>query len=117
MVQKVLDEIDTKIIKHLLKDARKKFSDIAKDCKVSTATVRNRVNKMEKDGLLKRVKDTPKSTLTRLELTSKGFEALESSKPLKSINYIMKFLSKEDREKMKSMLGQIITYAEKYNPS
>ncbi|MCW4035119.1 MAG: Lrp/AsnC family transcriptional regulator [Candidatus Bathyarchaeota archaeon] len=52
MITKVLDEIDIKILKHLLKDARKKFSDIAKDCNVSTATVRNRFTKMEKDGLI-----------------------------------------------------------------
>jgi Lrp/AsnC family transcriptional regulator for asnA, asnC and gidA len=49
---KVLDEIDTKILKDLLKDARKKFSDIAKECGVSTPTIRNRFKKMEQDGLI-----------------------------------------------------------------
>ncbi|PVX24169.1 MAG: hypothetical protein CW716_10640 [Candidatus Bathyarchaeum sp.] len=51
-ITKVLDEIDVKIIKHLLKDARKKFSDIAQECGVSTTTIRNRFKKMEKDGII-----------------------------------------------------------------
>ena len=37
----------------LLKDARKKFTDIAEDCKVSTSSVKKRFNKLKKMGIIK----------------------------------------------------------------
>ncbi|MCW4035440.1 MAG: AsnC family transcriptional regulator, partial [Candidatus Bathyarchaeota archaeon] len=52
MARQTLDEIDTVIIKQLLHDSRTKFSDIAKDCGVCTATIRNRFQQLEKDGVI-----------------------------------------------------------------
>jgi DNA-binding Lrp family transcriptional regulator len=44
-----IDDIDQIIIKHLLKDARTKIKDIAKDCKISSPAVKNRIDKLKKD--------------------------------------------------------------------
>lgn len=52
MARQTLDEIDTVIIKQLLHDSRTRFSDIAKDCGVCTATIRNRFQQLEKDGVI-----------------------------------------------------------------
>jgi len=47
-----IDEIDAKILKTLLKDARTKFSDIAKECKVSTTAIANRFKKLKQTGII-----------------------------------------------------------------
>jgi Lrp/AsnC family transcriptional regulator for asnA, asnC and gidA len=50
---KKIDEIDAKIIKELLKDARRNFADIAKECHVSTTTISDHFNELEKAGVIR----------------------------------------------------------------
>jgi Lrp/AsnC family transcriptional regulator, regulator for asnA, asnC and gidA len=52
VVSEKIDEIDAKIITDLLKDARKSFSAIAKECKVSTTTISEHYDKLEKEGVI-----------------------------------------------------------------
>jgi len=47
-----IDKIDAKILRDLLKDGRRSFSDIAKECGVSTNVIRKRFAKMEKYGTI-----------------------------------------------------------------
>ena len=47
------DSVDSQIIAHLIDNARKPFTEIAKELLVSTATVHQRVKKMEKAGIIK----------------------------------------------------------------
>ncbi len=47
-----IDEIDATIIKELLKDARKNFADIAKECGVSTTTISDHFSNLEKAGII-----------------------------------------------------------------
>jgi len=51
-----IDAIDKKIIKLLLKDARSKLSDIAKDCGMSSTAVKNRIERLKQKGIV--VKET-----------------------------------------------------------
>ncbi len=48
-----LDELETKIILALQKDARTPFKTIAKDLGVSEGTISNRVNRLTQQGILK----------------------------------------------------------------
>ncbi len=48
-----LDLIDLKIIKSLKTNARKPYSTVARELDLSDATVRKRVNRMVKDGIIK----------------------------------------------------------------
>ncbi len=48
-----IDEIDVKIIRALQKDARTTFTDIARDCGVSTDTISKRFRKMKKADLVR----------------------------------------------------------------
>ena len=48
-----LDEVDVKILKAMLKDARTSFSDIAKDCGISTNSIRMRFERLKKAGVIK----------------------------------------------------------------
>jgi len=50
----LLDELDRRIIEILTKDARTPYTDIAKQLGVSEATIRKRVNKLIKGGVIKR---------------------------------------------------------------
>ncbi len=50
----MLDELDRRIIEILMKDARTPYTDIAKQLGVSEATIRKRVSKLIKGGVIKR---------------------------------------------------------------
>jgi len=50
--QPTIDEIDAKILKALLKDARTSFVNISKDCKVHPNLIRTRYNKLKQDGII-----------------------------------------------------------------
>lgn len=52
-MQYKLDRTDKEILRHLLEDARKTYTDIAKDLQVSPGTVHVRVKKMEKAGIIR----------------------------------------------------------------
>jgi Lrp/AsnC family transcriptional regulator for asnA, asnC and gidA len=47
-----IDEIDAKILKTLLKEARTSFTEIAKDCKISVGVVRMRYKRLWKTGII-----------------------------------------------------------------
>ncbi|MHA1197634.1 MAG: Lrp/AsnC family transcriptional regulator, partial [Promethearchaeota archaeon] len=49
-----MDAIDLKILEELKEDSRKSFNLIAKEVGKTEATVRRRVNKMIKDGIIKK---------------------------------------------------------------
>jgi len=49
-----IDKTDVKILKALLKDTRSKLKDIAKSCKLSSTAIKNRIDKMKKNGLIVR---------------------------------------------------------------
>ena len=48
-----LDNVDREILRHLLEDARKTYTDIAKELSVSPGTIHVRVKKLEKAGIIK----------------------------------------------------------------
>jgi len=47
-----IDELDAKILRALIKDARSKLTDIAEDCKLSSTAVKNRIVRLKKSGLI-----------------------------------------------------------------
>ena len=47
-----LDDIDRKILSMLIKDARKPFLEIARECNVSGAAIHQRVKKLENSGII-----------------------------------------------------------------
>ena len=66
-----IDQIDIRIIRALQKDARANFSDIAKDCAVSTDTISKRFKKMKKNGIAR-------GTTVLLNPKSFGFDCVAS---------------------------------------
>jgi DNA-binding Lrp family transcriptional regulator len=49
-----MDELDAKILSHLEEDGRASYTDIADKLGVSEGTVRNRVQRLRSDGIIKR---------------------------------------------------------------
>jgi len=47
-----INEVDVKILKALLRDARTNFSDIAKECNLSITAITQRYQKMKRNGII-----------------------------------------------------------------
>ena len=62
---------------------------------------------MERDGLIQRIKDTPKSRLLRMELTDKGRDMLKISKESKSINALYSVLDAEELQQAHDSLTKL----------
>jgi DNA-binding MarR family transcriptional regulator len=63
---------------------------------------------MEKDGLIKRTKNTPKSNILHLELTEKGLGMAKMSLESKSLKKLFSSLSAEERRQIESILNKIL---------
>jgi DNA-binding MarR family transcriptional regulator len=70
---------------------------------------------LEKEGLIKRTKSTPKSTLLTLEITEKGLDMISVARNSKSINEIFSSLSSEERQQLELILRRILVKVQKYN--
>jgi DNA-binding MarR family transcriptional regulator len=64
---------------------------------------------MERDGLIQRKKDTPKSRLLRMEPTDKGRDMLKISKESKSINTLYSVLNGEELQQAYDSLTKLFT--------
>ena len=78
------------------------------------ATLSADLIRMEKDGLVKKTREIPKSTLLTIELTAKGIQTYKNTNKLKSDKAIMSILTEEERQQLISMLRKIINKAQDY---
>ena len=95
-----------RIIQDLGADAT--LSTIAKKVERKLDVISRQAVRMEKDGLIKRVKDSPKSRLLRIELTAKGLEMLKISRESESINAAFSVLNDEERRQMYLSLNNVL---------
>jgi DNA-binding MarR family transcriptional regulator len=95
-------------------DRRATLATLAKDGDREINTISLQMTTLEKDGLVKKIREVPKSRLLRFELTAKGLDIYNKSKNRKVDKAIMSALSKEEREQLISLLKKIISKAEKY---
>ena len=65
------------------------------------------LRRMEKKGLLKRVKDLDRRNLIRITITEEGLEAYNQSTKRESIHRIVSAISQEDCQKMKACLEKL----------
>jgi DNA-binding MarR family transcriptional regulator len=89
------------------------LAELAKHANRGIGTISVQLTKMEHDGFIKRVRDNPKSTLLKFELTEKGLEIYNTCKKLKGLKTIMSVLSEEELELFINMLEKITKKAEK----
>lgn len=81
---------------------------IAKKVERKLDVISRQAVRMEKDGLIKRIKDSPKSRLLRMELTEKGLGMLKISRESESINIMLSVLTEEERRQIYSALNKIL---------
>ena len=94
--------------------SRTTLSEIAKVMERKVAVISKQAIIMEKDGFIKRVRDTSKSNLLRFELTEKGLEMVKLARKSKAIDAALSFLKKEERRQMESELNRILVNVKKY---
>ena len=100
------------ILYHLGKQAT--LATLAKDSDREINTISLQMTTLEKDGLVKKIREVPKSRLLRFELTEKGLDYYQKSKNRKADKAIMSVLCNEEREQLISALNKIIKKAQKY---
>jgi len=67
-------------------------------------TVSGLLGRMEKEGLVKQVKDLPRKNLIRIVLTERGEEAYKKSREMKVIREVMSSLSLRKRQSLRAYL-------------
>jgi DNA-binding MarR family transcriptional regulator len=85
------------------------LSEIAKKVERQVDVISRQAVSMEKDGLIKRIRLSPKSRLLKLELTEKGLELAKISGKSKAMDEIIAVLSDAERQQMISSLQKILT--------
>ena len=78
-----------------------------------TGTLSIIISRMERDGLVTKLRENPRSVLLKYELTKKGIDAYKISSKLKSEKAIFSVLSGEERQQLISILEKVITRSEK----
>jgi DNA-binding MarR family transcriptional regulator len=69
------------------------------------------LNRMEKQGLVRKVKDLDRKNLIRIAITEKGEEAYQQSEDLKAIPNILSCLTRKKKENLKAYLEALRTKA------
>jgi DNA-binding MarR family transcriptional regulator len=90
------------------------LSELAKHNEREINTLSVQMSKMVEEGLVKKTRQTPKSTLLTFELTDKGMEAYQSTSKMKTDKAIMASLTEEERQELIRLLEKVIKKAEKY---
>jgi len=77
-------------------------------------TVSLQMTRMEKDGLVKKVRDAHKSTMLRFELTGKGLKTYNQAKERGTVKAIMSALSEDERQQLILIMNKLIDEVKKY---
>lgn len=93
---------------------RATLSQLSKHNEREANTISVQMTRMEREGLVKKVRQTTKSTLLMFEMTEKGIDVYHQSKKQTSEKAIMSVLSEEERQQFLATLQKIINKAEKY---
>jgi DNA-binding MarR family transcriptional regulator len=88
------------------------LSEVARQVERETHVISKQAIRMEKDGLIKRTKNTPKSNLLKLELTEKGLEMAQMSVRSKGLDALFSSLSEEERRQFESILNKVLIQAD-----
>jgi DNA-binding MarR family transcriptional regulator len=91
-----------------------RLSEIANKVQRKPDVIARQAMSMEKDGLIRRIKDTPKSRLLRLELTDAGREMLKINHYSQGMNDALSMLSVKERHELHSVLSRMSTKLKEY---
>ena len=95
--------------------ANARISEIAKLLERKVDVVSRQTVMLEKDGLIKRVQDKPKSRLLRLELTDKGKKLLNKIHRSKGMNEVISVLTEQERQQIYAALNRVLNKLNEYS--
>lgn len=90
------------------------LSEVAKQVERRSHVISRQAINMEKDGLIKRIKNSSNSKLLRLELTQKGIDVVKIAGDSKSIEAIFSCLSKEERRQSEAIFNKLLIQAKEH---
>ena len=70
-------------------------------------TISETLNRMGKDGLIKKIKDLDRKNLVRVVITEKGQQYYEKSTRRQSIHKMLSCLTREERQQLRSVLEKL----------
>jgi len=88
--------------------------ELARGGKRKPQTVTSTLNRMEKQGLLKRTRDEQRKNTFRVSLTEKGKMAYQKAATIDVYHNVMSSLSEERRAQLRACLEELIASASKY---
>ena len=91
------------------------LSKIARNIDREIGIVSRQTVVMEKDGLIKRIKNKPKSNQLKLELTQKGINTVKISRQSKAIDDLFSSLTEEEYQQLKSILNKLSIKLKKHS--
>lgn len=94
-----------------------RLSTIAKAVERKIDVVSRQAAAMEKDGLIARVKDHPKSRLLSLKLTERGRELLKISRYSDGMNKISSVLTENELLQVDVLLKRLLAEIKEYDPA
>ena len=84
------------------------ISEIAKTVEREVESISRQLVSMEKDGLIKRTRVSPKSRLLKIELTEKGIKLAKISGKSKAMDKIISVLNTEEQQILYSLLNRML---------
>ncbi len=87
---------------------------ISKESSRERHTVSEHLTRMEKEELIKKVKDLKKKNLIRIELTEKGYELFQKASDRESIDFIMGALTLEEQWELWTISAKLRDRAMEY---
>jgi DNA-binding MarR family transcriptional regulator len=91
------------------------LSAIAEKVERKVSVISQQTQNMEKYGLIKRVKETPRSRLLKIELTAKGLSMTKIDRKSKAMDEIMSVLNEEERNRLHSFLDKLLIKLNEYS--
>ena len=80
---------------------------ISRETYLEPSSLSGQLARMEKGGLINKIKDAKRKNLVRIEVTNKGYELFLKSKNRKSIKYVMSVLTEEEKLELWRILSKI----------
>ena len=90
------------------------LSELSKNTDRQINTLSQQITRMEKSGLVRKARETPKSALISFELTEKGIDASKNITKTSSVEAIMSVLTEKERQQLILLLKKLVASAEKY---
>ena len=94
-------------------DRKVTLAELSKNTDRQINTLSLQITKMERNGLVRKVRETPKSALISFELTEKGKNTYKDTTKANSVEDIMSVLTEEERQQLISLLKKVVGRVEK----